>query len=91
MFVLLLSAGIFVAVLLGSWMFEDGDSRNIGGAMCMLAMAPVALAGGIMAIIETTRPRGFRALAHGVLWSGLLVIGLCGTLWIIVGFRLLRH
>ena len=90
MFTLVLPAAIFAAVFIGSWMFEDGDSRNIGGAMCMLAMAPLALVCGVMAIIEATRPRGLRALSHGVLWSGLLIIGLCGSLWVIMHFKLLR-
>jgi hypothetical protein len=91
MFALLLPTGIFAAVFLGSWMFEDGDSRNVGGALCMFAMAPVAIVCSVIALIEATRPRGFRALLHGIAWSGLLVAGLCGSLWIIIQFRLLRH
>ena len=86
-----LAADAYRNLLLGSLMFEDGDSRNIGGAMCLLATAPVALVCGVMGIVEATRPRGLRALLRGTLWSALLVGGLCGSLWAIIHFKLLRR
>lgn len=91
MSVLLLPVGLFVALFLGSWIIEDGDSRNVNGALCMLVTAPIAVTCGIAAIVEAMRPRGSRALLHGLLTSALLVAGLCGSLWAIVHFKLLMR
>jgi hypothetical protein len=89
-FLLLTPAAIFFAVLLGWKMYEDGDSRNFNGFFCMLVMAPLGLICGIKALAEARHPQGLRALAHGLLWSLILIAGLCGSLWLIMRFNLFR-
>lgn len=90
-FIALLPVGIFVGVFLGSAMFEDGDSRNLGGACCMLLMVPIGLIGLGIAITEARRPGGLRAVANGLIGAALVAGGLCGALWVILRFRLFRH
>jgi hypothetical protein len=90
LFFLILPSGVLAALILGSLMFEDGDSRNFGGVMCAMVTAPVALFCGIWALLEATRPMGLRALVSALVWAILLAGGLCLALWIILHFRLLR-
>jgi hypothetical protein len=51
MFLYLLPGGIFMGALVGSVMIEHTfpyDSRNFGGGMCILVMAPFALIYGVV-------------------------------------------
>jgi hypothetical protein len=90
MFWFFLPAATFASTLLGSWMIEDGDSRNFAGAFCLIATAPVALIGGAIGITEVFRPNGLRALAIAAFLAILVVAVFAATLSIIIRFRLLR-
>jgi hypothetical protein len=95
MFMYLLPAAVCVGAIIGSWMIEvtfpNGDSRNFGGAMCVLVTAPLGLIFGIMGIREACRPRGLRALLWGVGWNVLAALGPWVALWVVVRFGLLKH
>ena len=94
MFLYLLPGAVCFGAFIGSWMIEarypNGDSRNVGGPLCVFLTAPLGLIFGIMAIREALRPRSLRALLWGLGWNVVVAVGPWLALWIIVRFRLLK-
>jgi len=94
MFWFLLPGATCIATIVTTMMIEiafpNGDSRNFGGACLVLALAPVGLVFGIVAIRETFRPKGLRALAAGAAWNAVIVLISCTLIWAIVRFGLLK-
>jgi hypothetical protein len=95
LFLLLLPGAVCISAILGSWVIEatypQGDSRNFGGPMCVVATAPLGLVFGVMAIRETFRPRSLGALRRALAWSAVLAGGPWLLFWMIIRFGWLKH
>jgi hypothetical protein len=89
-FVSLLPTGICVAIIAGSFIFEDGDSRDIGGACLVVILAPLALIGWAVIISEGTRPRGLIALRNAAIWNAIVAIAVPAAIFAIIHFKLFQ-
>lgn len=95
LFMYLLPGAICVGAVLGSWIIESrfpaGDSRNFGGVMCALIMAPLGVVFGALAVREAFRPKGLGAFCRGLMWNAVIAFGPWLALWVMVQFGLLKR
>jgi hypothetical protein len=95
MFGYLTPAGLFLTAFATNWFinsdYPQGDSRNIGGACCMMVTLPAALFYLIPTFKETLRPRGLIILLAAAGTWMLVALFACSLLWAIVRFQLFKH